>query len=168
MSDDTRSPASFGPNVWLVDEMYEQYRSDPASVGPSWQEFFANYRQSPAPPRSAAAHVAEPSAPASDETGNGVSGRTGSGNGAPVTSTAPSPAPAGGPVRETTGRETTVGGAPDGAAPPVTSAASGPPPGGRPRSRNHRSGNHSRRRPGRRRAAGDVRPDGSESGPRGR
>jgi len=33
-----------GPNVWLVEEMYERYLSDPASVSPSWQEFFADYR----------------------------------------------------------------------------------------------------------------------------
>ncbi|MDQ6617529.1 MAG: hypothetical protein M3083_22980, partial [Actinomycetota bacterium] len=32
-----------GPNAWLVDEMYEQYRQDPASVSESWQEFFADY-----------------------------------------------------------------------------------------------------------------------------
>jgi 2-oxoglutarate dehydrogenase E1 component len=32
-----------GPNAWLVDEMYEQYRQDPSSVSESWQEFFADY-----------------------------------------------------------------------------------------------------------------------------
>jgi len=35
---------SFGPNDWLVDEMYERYRLDAASVSKSWQEFFADYR----------------------------------------------------------------------------------------------------------------------------
>src|SRR5262249_52487830 len=29
----------FGPNAWLVEEMYERYRSDPASVSEHWQEF---------------------------------------------------------------------------------------------------------------------------------
>ena len=48
---DTTRPDTFGPNEWLVEEMFERYRDDPASVGPSWQEFFANYRQSTAPPR---------------------------------------------------------------------------------------------------------------------
>ena len=38
-------PATFGPNAWLVDEMYDQYRVDPASVSESWQEFFADYKQ---------------------------------------------------------------------------------------------------------------------------
>src|SRR2546423_3567340 len=38
-------PQTFGPNAWLVDEMYEQYRQDPSSVSESWQEFFADYRK---------------------------------------------------------------------------------------------------------------------------
>ncbi|MDP9387860.1 MAG: hypothetical protein M3Q48_08005, partial [Actinomycetota bacterium] len=43
MPDDRRT-ASFGANDWLVDEMYERYRENPASVSESWQEFFADYR----------------------------------------------------------------------------------------------------------------------------
>ena len=41
----TRPPAggAFGPNAWLVDDMYEQYRDDPSSVSESWREFFADY-----------------------------------------------------------------------------------------------------------------------------
>lgn len=35
--------ASFGPNEWLVDEMYEKYLKNPASVSLSWQEFFSDY-----------------------------------------------------------------------------------------------------------------------------
>src|SRR5438105_15818623 len=35
--------STFGPNAWLVDEMYERYRADPASVSESWQDFFADY-----------------------------------------------------------------------------------------------------------------------------
>ena len=35
--------SNFGANDWLVDEMYEKYRRNPESVGPSWQEFFADY-----------------------------------------------------------------------------------------------------------------------------
>jgi 2-oxoglutarate dehydrogenase complex dehydrogenase (E1) component-like enzyme len=42
--------ASFGPNAWLVDEMYEQYRADPSSVSESWRDFFADYRTDTAPP----------------------------------------------------------------------------------------------------------------------
>jgi 2-oxoglutarate dehydrogenase E1 component len=34
----------FGPNEWLVHEIYEQYLADPASVDPAWHDFFADYR----------------------------------------------------------------------------------------------------------------------------
>ena len=34
-----------GPNAWLVDEMFEQYRADPSSVSESWREFFADYQR---------------------------------------------------------------------------------------------------------------------------
>ena len=59
--------SAFGANSWLVEEMYEQYRADPESVGESWREFFEDYRSmtaaahpelaqpavQPAPPESA-------------------------------------------------------------------------------------------------------------------
>src|SRR5436305_809158 len=35
---------TFGPNAWLVDEMYDQYRADPSSVSESWRDFFADER----------------------------------------------------------------------------------------------------------------------------
>jgi len=39
------SPASqFGQNEWLVEEMYEQFLDDPASVDPAWHDFFADYK----------------------------------------------------------------------------------------------------------------------------
>jgi 2-oxoglutarate decarboxylase len=34
---------SFGPNAWLIDEMYEKYCSDPNSVALSWRDFFSDY-----------------------------------------------------------------------------------------------------------------------------
>ena len=37
-------------NVWLVDEMYEQYLADPSSVSESWQEFFARLPAATTPP----------------------------------------------------------------------------------------------------------------------
>ena len=46
--------SGFGANSWLVEEMYEQFVGDPASVSESWQEFFADY-QSQAPSVAAAA-----------------------------------------------------------------------------------------------------------------
>lgn len=34
---------ALGPNEWLVEEMYQQYRRDPASVDPAWGHFFHDY-----------------------------------------------------------------------------------------------------------------------------
>src|SRR5215831_18574003 len=36
--------ADFGPNEWIVDDMYQRYLADPASVDAAWHEFFADYR----------------------------------------------------------------------------------------------------------------------------
>jgi len=33
----------FGPNEWLVDEIYQQYLTDRDSVDPAWWDFFADY-----------------------------------------------------------------------------------------------------------------------------
>jgi 2-oxoglutarate dehydrogenase E1 component len=54
MSNDAQS--TFGPNAWLVDDMYEQYREDPQSVSESWREFFEGYRPG-------GANLARPSTP---------------------------------------------------------------------------------------------------------
>ncbi len=35
--------AAFGPNEWLVDELYERYLSDKNSVDKAWWEFFKDY-----------------------------------------------------------------------------------------------------------------------------
>src|SRR6202044_1652775 len=54
---DTGSPGSgtdFGPNEWLVDELYQKYQADPGSVDRAWWNFFTDYRPKPAePPRAA-------------------------------------------------------------------------------------------------------------------
>jgi 2-oxoglutarate dehydrogenase E1 component len=34
----------FGPNVWLIDEMYRQFLESPDSVADSWRDFFADYQ----------------------------------------------------------------------------------------------------------------------------
>src|SRR5688500_6475868 len=68
-------PATFGPNAWLVDEMYEQFRADPRSVSESWREFFADYK--PGPDAPAAPKPAQPAAAA------------GAPNGAPAPTAAP-------------------------------------------------------------------------------
>jgi multifunctional 2-oxoglutarate metabolism enzyme len=44
-SSSTSSPAGeFGPNEWLVEEMYQRFLDDPTTVDPAWHEFFADYR----------------------------------------------------------------------------------------------------------------------------
>src|SRR5215469_12319944 len=35
--------ADFGPNEWLVDELYQRYQNDPGSVDRAWWNFFADY-----------------------------------------------------------------------------------------------------------------------------
>jgi 2-oxoglutarate dehydrogenase E1 component len=44
----TQNPANigFGPNEWLVDEIYQQYLNNKNSVDPSWWEFFGDYTPS--------------------------------------------------------------------------------------------------------------------------
>ncbi|MDQ2678134.1 MAG: hypothetical protein M3Y51_05275, partial [Actinomycetota bacterium] len=59
MADEHTTPEPLGPNAWLVEEMYEQYRNDPGSVSDSWREFFADYRP---PGRSSAQSSAAPGA----------------------------------------------------------------------------------------------------------
>jgi 2-oxoglutarate decarboxylase len=68
---------SFGPNAWLVDDMYDRFVLDPSSVSESWREFFADYRPAPVPP-----------VPAT------VAGDPGPAPGPPVGTAAPPPAPA--------------------------------------------------------------------------
>ena len=37
------STTQFGQNQWLVDEMYQRFKTDPSSVDESWHEFLADY-----------------------------------------------------------------------------------------------------------------------------
>ena len=38
-----REQAQFGPNSWLIEEMYQQYLDSPDSVSEPWRDFFADY-----------------------------------------------------------------------------------------------------------------------------
>src|SRR6476661_9772185 len=38
--------AAFGPNEWLVDELYEQYKNDKNSVDKVWWSLFEDYQPS--------------------------------------------------------------------------------------------------------------------------
>ncbi len=62
---DTSTPAGidsngFGANQWLVDEMWDAFSRDPASVDPAWRELFESGSPSPASPDSAAQQVSSP------------------------------------------------------------------------------------------------------------
>ncbi len=81
-SREAAAPEDFGPNVWIVDQMYRKYLEAPDSVSESWREFFEDYQPQSGP-------VPSPSAP-SAVTPNGPS---------PVlTSQEPAPAPAAPPT----------------------------------------------------------------------
>jgi 2-oxoglutarate dehydrogenase E1 component len=54
----------FGPNEWIVEDMYQRYLADPNSVDPAWHDFFADYRPVPTEPATAAASKAPSPAPA--------------------------------------------------------------------------------------------------------
>lgn len=58
--------AAFGPNEWLVDEIYQQYLQDPNSVDRAWWDFFADYKPggATAPSQPAEGSPAAPAAPA--------------------------------------------------------------------------------------------------------
>ena len=43
-SEPNPTPSRFGANEWLVEDMYERYQADPASVDEAWHDFFADYR----------------------------------------------------------------------------------------------------------------------------
>ena len=55
---------AFGPNAWLVEDMYDSYRADPTSVSASWREFFTDYRPAVTPAGGAPAGAPAPGAPA--------------------------------------------------------------------------------------------------------
>ncbi len=89
----TSAPAggAFGPNAWLVDDMFEEYRNDPSSVSDSWREFFADYvpggvATAAVPSVPAPAPVTPPSAPA-PAAPNGAAARAAAGGAAPDGST---------------------------------------------------------------------------------
>jgi len=83
MADAPRTFEDLGPNEWLVDEMYDRFRADPASVSESWQEFFADYRTNgdapaatatPTPADATPAEAPEPAPPSADPEGVAIKG----------------------------------------------------------------------------------------------
>src|SRR3982750_288785 len=88
--------ADFGPNEWIVDEMYQRYLADPTSVDPAWHDFFADYK----PAMASGSIVTPDEATAATATASAAKAGTdapAAKNMAPVKSTVPSaaaPAPA--------------------------------------------------------------------------
>ncbi|NUT22654.1 MAG: multifunctional oxoglutarate decarboxylase/oxoglutarate dehydrogenase thiamine pyrophosphate-binding subunit/dihydrolipoyllysine-residue succinyltransferase subunit [Hamadaea sp.] len=84
--------ADFGPNEWIVEDMYQRYLTDPASVDPAWHDFFADYKPgataaaapAPAAPKATPAQAPAPAKPAATP--------------APAAPKAASPAPAAKPA----------------------------------------------------------------------
>ncbi|MGJ5891173.1 multifunctional oxoglutarate decarboxylase/oxoglutarate dehydrogenase thiamine pyrophosphate-binding subunit/dihydrolipoyllysine-residue succinyltransferase subunit [Streptomyces sp. V2] len=79
----TNPAAAFGPNEWLVDEIYQQYLQDPNSVDRAWWDFFADYKPG----------AAETAAPAAAGTAAAGAAATTTPT-APVTPATPAPVPA--------------------------------------------------------------------------
>jgi 2-oxoglutarate decarboxylase len=84
--------AEFGPNEWLVDEIYQQFLRDPESVDRAWWDFFNDYQPTDS---SAAAQALSPSAKV-DNTQVTVTSDTSvpAAAAAPTAAAVPAPAPA--------------------------------------------------------------------------
>src|SRR4051812_30715516 len=54
--------AGFGPNEWIVEDMYQRYLADPSTVDPAWHDFFADYKPAAEEVRLAEPKPAEPAA----------------------------------------------------------------------------------------------------------
>jgi 2-oxoglutarate dehydrogenase E1 component len=77
--------ADFGPNEWIVEDMYQRYLADPASVDPAWHDFFADYKPALDQPTAATTPPTQPpAAPPGPGAANGTAAPT-----QPVTKTAP-------------------------------------------------------------------------------
>ncbi|HVC14182.1 MAG TPA: multifunctional oxoglutarate decarboxylase/oxoglutarate dehydrogenase thiamine pyrophosphate-binding subunit/dihydrolipoyllysine-residue succinyltransferase subunit [Acidimicrobiales bacterium] len=114
------SDGAFGPNAWLVDDMYDRYLADPSSVSESWRDFFADYRPAtvPAPMDALAAEIAARGLEREDLPAQGGAQGAGLSDGH-----AGAPAPWGGAVTTDAGRS-----APAAVAQPATTAQPAAPP----------------------------------------
>ncbi|HSK91465.1 MAG TPA: multifunctional oxoglutarate decarboxylase/oxoglutarate dehydrogenase thiamine pyrophosphate-binding subunit/dihydrolipoyllysine-residue succinyltransferase subunit [Euzebyales bacterium] len=66
----------FGANLWLVDEMYQEYLKHPDAVSETWQEFFSDYRPAWDPGNGDRARPAAEPAGGRASHANGSSGTT--------------------------------------------------------------------------------------------
>lgn len=109
------TPASqFGPNEWLIEEMYEQYLNDPTSVDSAWHEFFADYKPGSAAnaPSGTSAGATTSGAAAAPTTPTTAASRAGESNGqvhAATAAPAAGTAPAAQPEQQATGQQQAAG-----------------------------------------------------------
>lgn len=94
----THVTSRFGPNEWLVDEIYEQFLRDKDSVDPAWWEFFEDYSPAEYSPAAAIKPPTTPSAPAPSAPSQEPS--------TPSAPAPPAPAPTGTSASETAGPST--------------------------------------------------------------
>ncbi|MEN3357980.1 MAG: multifunctional 2-oxoglutarate metabolism enzyme, partial [Mycobacteriales bacterium] len=100
----------FGPNEWLVDEMYQQFLADPGSVDKAWHEFFTDYKPSEdGAPGSAPGRSRSAASPAAGASTSPARPLPAAGGNAPVSVAEPGPA----------GRETAPAPAPQRPSPSV-------------------------------------------------
>src|SRR6202050_2310117 len=77
----------FGPNEWMVDELYQRYQADPGSMDRAWWNFSADYHPKPPeqPRQAGAARTASagqaPTAPAVPAAGGAAGGPSARGAG---------------------------------------------------------------------------------------
>ena len=62
------SSEQFGPNSWLIEEMYRQFTEDPSSVSETWRDFFKDYQPSTGDGQAADPAPASPARGAREET----------------------------------------------------------------------------------------------------
>ncbi|WP_226367501.1 multifunctional oxoglutarate decarboxylase/oxoglutarate dehydrogenase thiamine pyrophosphate-binding subunit/dihydrolipoyllysine-residue succinyltransferase subunit [Pseudonocardia sp. ICBG162] len=67
-SSTSHQASDFGPNEWLVEEMYQRFQEDPSAVDPAWHEFFADYGKDGEQTSSSSVGTEEP---ADTSSGNG-------------------------------------------------------------------------------------------------
>jgi 2-oxoglutarate dehydrogenase E1 component len=106
---DTSSAAGqtdFGPNEWLVDELYQSWLADPSTVDPAWSDFFGNYDK-----RKAANGALESAAPPPASSGD------------PATKLAPQPTPQAKSAPDAQAAKTAIPSTDDAPAPDGQSAA---------------------------------------------
>jgi multifunctional 2-oxoglutarate metabolism enzyme len=121
----------FGPNEWLVDELYQRYQADPGSVDRAWWNFFADYHPKPPEQPRAAGPAAAAAAPAATAPAASQPAPGGPDSGGQAAA-GPAGPPAQGPAAPYPGPPATPA-APAPAAPvPATPSAAGPSLAGEP------------------------------------